>query len=123
MNLKEIVSEYKNHKDFIQALKDKLIEIGTREPDFVYNPFRTKVGCCYNGPCKMNGRFGPDCKGCIFGTALQEMGWDSEEEMRSGKWIVSLLYYYANISLPRDFGEAQDLQDIGKSWGEAIKVL
>ncbi len=134
MKLSEVIAKYSSQDEFISVLKSEVIKLGTENSDFIYNP--GFIGSCsYSGPAY---RFefddelcdyvqivvGPECKGCIFGQAMQNMGWDNEEEMPYfGSISTVLLNHGFHDKEIRVFQEVQSNQDSGASWGEAIKQL
>jgi len=131
MKLSEIIAKYSSQDEFLSALKSEVIKLGTENPDFIYNPGNLGL-CSYNGPAYRTNNtdwlnpikktVGPECKGCIFGQALQNMGWNPEEELIGS--ISTVLrnheFHYTKLDV---FQEIQNDQDKGLSWGEAIKPL
>ena len=100
-----------------------LRQLAAENPDFRYiEPGMENVDCRYDGPAldDNNKVVGTLCSGCIFGQAFQREGvtegLDTTSEISSiaenldnsttGKWI-----------------SLQFRQDMGNTWGEAIKQL
>lgn len=147
MNLKQIVDKFESHQKFLIELKKQVLKLANENPNFVYNPnyeqnkaskIRTK--CKYNGPVvsvneknEIQEVVGPDCKGCIFGQALQNMGWTNEIQMNSVYNIRVILRNFAGVFqsefndqndiLLYSFRETQDLQDSGNSWSNCVENL
>ena len=123
MRIKDLRDKYKDQ--FFSVVEDELRRLAKENPDFVYNPTRVSCGCHYNGPATItndNGKtfvqVGPDCKGCIFGQALQNLGWDDKEELEFGESIYDLI---PDCSTYWDL--IQYYQDTGKTWAEAVSFL
>ncbi len=131
MKLSEVIAKYSSQNEFLDALKSEVIKLGTENPDFIYNPGNLGI-CSYNGPAyrievdwsntPIKKTVGPECKGCIFGQALQNMGWDDEEEMVGSISTILLNhgFHYTKLNV---FQEIQNDQDRGHSWGKAIQLL
>jgi len=122
MKLIDVYKKYNENADaFFDALKQEVIKLGTENPDFVYNT--SGVGRCYYN---RGSDTGPGCKGCIFGQALQNMGWDDKYELFIEMNLVRLFTNLISdniITYDSHFLVVQQLQDEGHSWGEAIKTL
>jgi hypothetical protein len=130
MNLKEVIGKHSSVNEFADSLNAEVIKLGTENPDFIYNTAYRKLDaqCYYNGSAKsksnVNIILGPECKGCIFGQALQNMGWDDDYEMKSDKTISALLADFGETSFNFYYlNPVQMNQDAGQSWGEAIFPL
>jgi hypothetical protein len=137
MNLKEIIAKFNSELEFVKQVAVEVVKLGTENPDFQYNTSERLASCHYNGPATLKTSLsvtpiqaGPDCKGCIFGQALQNMGWDDENEMNCGHNISEILCTeYADILTPRthkwivSFRDTQVDQDNGASWGKAIERI
>ena len=133
MKLQEIVNKFASNRDFLLAVKAEVVKLGKERPDFQYNPFKMIVSCSYKGSCycvdeKLDEELkGPDCKGCIFGEALQNMGWSDPTEMSSVNQIQYLFEKTCGIhpseTVAMDFDSVQSAQDNGKTWGEAISLF
>jgi hypothetical protein len=131
MNLQQIASQFPSCDDFVKALIQEVIKLGKEKPDFKYTNSAASV-CFYNGPAKVYNNStqeyeitGPECKGCIFGQALQNMGWDDEKEMKLRVDIEDLLYSCVSeeLKVPEQLLLVQRTQDVGPSWGDCIKLL
>ena len=131
MNLKEVVAKFDSELEFVKQLAVEVVKLGDENPDFIYNTSGRISGCHYNGPATLKTgnsstpiQAGPDCSGCIFGQALQNMGWDHDYEMKSTKTISGLIYDFGKTSFDFDYlNRVQMRQDEGQSWGEAIILL
>lgn len=122
MNFKEFL-ESTNNQDKLNA---EIIKLAAKQPDFVYNTFGERVSCNYTGPAKLsdvkgeNVEFGPDCKGCLFGTAAQNLGVSDFGDQATNN--IHCIIPYKSKYYPT-WGRVQKAQDNGSSWGEAIKLL
>ena len=136
MKLSEVIAKYSSEDEFLDALKTEVIKLGTENPDFVYNPGNLGL-CSYNGPAyriedawsnnPIKKTVGPECKGCLFGQALQNMGWDVEHELNYGGEIHSLLEsispeFADSISI-NSLQHVQTRQDNGTAWKEATRFI
>lgn len=129
MNLNEIIEKYETTDEFVETLKQEVIKLGTENSNFIYNP-NNAGRCFYNGPAakiSVDGNktiVGPECKGCIFGQALQNMGWTDEHELSD---TVSLRAILHNRNIYSETGTllsiVQCRQDSGNSWGASIRPL
>lgn len=133
MKLKEIVAKYPTEQDFIKAVEEQLLLLAKKQPDFKYNTSGELATCRYNGPAtatatKLNDyneivQVGPDCKGCLFGQALQNLGWDDASELTSSMTIDIVLGFISDKSRLNLWRQIQGNQDTGKTWSEAVSVL
>ncbi len=137
MKLSEIVAKFDSELEFVKQLAVEVVKLGTENPDFQYNTSERLAACHYNGPATIKTgtsstpiQAGPDCKGCIFGQALQNMGWDDEGEMNSGHSISEILCTeYVDVLTSQthkwivSFKDTQIDQDNGASWGKAIERI
>ena len=124
MKLDEIVKKYPTPDDFTKAVEEQLLLLAKEHPDFKYNTSGYTVTCRYDGPATIGGEIvGPECKGCIFGQALQNLGWDDKAEMRSGATIDGLVYWLDNQQQLMKWRSIQNEQDTGKTWSEAVSLL
>ena len=136
-SLFSVIEKHVTGLNFLDALKQELIKLGTENPNFIYNP-GGKGSCYYDGPARLqlgNVIVGPECKGCIIGQALQNMGWNDDYEFNAAFNVSWLLRGSGITSFIKDedsnsFNEymlllrrVQASQDDGKSWGESIKPL
>lgn len=120
MNLKEIIGQ----GNFATRLNSKLLELMDKNPDFVYGQNKS---CYYNrGP----GGNPKKCNGCIFGQALQNMGWDNKEELSFKGYLSELLYEFVGEDILRidDYHidcwfNIQNDQDNGCTWGSLKQYL
>ena len=139
MKLSEIVKSFNFQREFAQQLIQEVLNLAKKYPNFIYNPTR-KGYCVYNGPAKDIDEkiVGPECKGCIFGQALQNMGWNDLDEMKSPSSIEGLLRIHGGIKYMEDLnqnpddpsrkmiselGNVQINQDEGKSWSQAASNI
>jgi hypothetical protein len=129
MKLAELHQKYDSTTSFLLALKDEVVKLAKENPTFKYTT-ELYAGCSYNKRATKKGNFvGPDCKGCIFGQALQNMGWTNDEEMNSSATINVLLPRYikgvdfSKFDIILEFKEIQFQQDNTASWSEAIKYF
>ena len=129
MKLKEIVAKYPTEQDFIKAVEEQLLLLAKEQPSFRYNTSGELASCRYNGPATKRNDYteivqvGPDCKGCLFGQALQNLGWDDATELRSGSTIDRQLEFVSDKSRLNLWRQIQGKQDTGCSWSEAVSVL
>jgi len=133
MKLSEVIAKYSSEDEFISALKTEVIKLGTENPDFIYNPGFKGTYCSYTGPSYdenwsdesgwVKTSIGPECKGCIFGQAMQNMGWNSSDEKLAGPITYVLKCQGIEVSKVQMLLEVKKNQDSGASWGEAIKRL
>ena len=130
MKLAEIIEKL-GKAGFVTEVENQLRKLAAELPDFRYAPLRaaedTGAGsvCSYNGPARtLDGvQVGPDCNGCIFGQALQLMGWSDAAEMASKVSIAQLCRLVASIDAPDRGRTVQAGQDGGKQWGEVVIAL
>lgn len=134
MRLKEIVAKYPTEQDFIKAVEEQLLLLAKEQPSFRYNTSGELATCRYNGPATKRYDYnemvdalivqvGPDCKGCLFGQALQNLGWDDAIELTSGMTIDIVLGFISDKSRLNLWRQIQGSQDGGKTWSEAVSVL
>ena len=109
MKLSQLVAQ----EDFIQRMDEELLKL--MEFDFQYTEVKY-AGCSYTGPAMLDYcQVGPDCKGCIFGTALQNLGWDPSEKIPEGAYIKGLIDW-AGGAAPGRWTNIQNAQDKGANW-------
>jgi hypothetical protein len=127
MKLAEVYQKYDSTTDFLLTLKNEVVKLAEGKPKFKYTT-ESYAGCFYNKRATKNGIYtGPDCKGCILGQALQNMGWTDDEEMNSSATINVLLKRYiksvdfSEFNIVLELQTVQSQQDHTASWGEAIK--
>lgn len=130
MKLNEIIDKYSTPDDFIKAVEEQLLLLAKEQPDFRYNTTGLTVNCRYNaGAVILNFNSdelkpaGPDCKGCIFGQALQNLGWDDARELSTSSTIDFLLPVSVNPHRTLMWRSIQSEQDRGKTWSEAVSLL
>lgn len=126
MNIAQIREKYGDK--FEEEVERHLQELAAENPDFVYNTSGKCAFCRYNGGAlddngDLAGPAGPECSGCIFGQALQRMGWDDEEEMKKTDNAVVMFLGTINKSYNHKWVRVQWAQDSGVSWGEVVKLL
>lgn len=112
---------------------DKVIEIGNRFPDFVYTDQGDTHTCSYihagfRDPDEDNPLNFVPGQGCIVGQALRALGVtvDDLEEFDNGGCSAGgalgrLIGFGAGYDNIKALNEIQNRQDLGKSWGEAVK--
>jgi hypothetical protein len=130
MKLIDICNKFNSKLEFLEALKQEVIKLGTSNPDFVYNPNREGF-CTYYGPAKnkIGSIVGPKCNGCIFGQALQNMGCNNYDELgmslRIDTYLNTLILNYEikYQDLLEKFRRTQACQDLGGSWKKSISEL
>lgn len=122
MKLQEVVKQYSSNESFVEAVDKEITNLIESKPDFKYNTIDRHVGCAYNGPATigvLREPAGPLCKGCIFGQALQNLGWSDEVELFSGS-PISQLFSDNDVRdfEPPDYWQSiQNRQDAGDTWG------
>lgn len=127
MNLDQVFKSYSSESDFIAAVNAELIKLCEENPEFVYAETSESV-CSYCGPatCFDLKQIGPDCNGCIFGQALQKLGWDDKDELTFVGSIATLLNDLVTsyiVSTPSYWLEIQGRQDSGTKWGYLRKYI
>jgi len=131
MKINEIVNKYTTPDDFIKAVEEQLLLLAKEQPDFRYSTSDEPATCRYNGPATITDLLGNkslaglDCKGCIFGQALQKLGWDDTRELSCASAIDHLIRLEDNESSKRllMWRSIQSEQDRGKTWSEAVSLL
>lgn len=135
MKLQEILDTYATYAEFVQAVNEQLIALCEANPEFKYV---TRIpsadvlppACRYNGPAinQMPDGFGepagPDCKGCLFGQALQNLGWDDENELQYEGDVSELIETYCGTEsdfVPYIWHAIQHDQDRGYKWGYILE--
>lgn len=129
MQLRDIAE--KHGDQFVAAVETELRKLAAEQPDFKYRTAPTdqfnESTCSYNGRCiDDEGRpIGPECSGCIFGQALQRLGWDDKVELAIMDDIVKLMSEVAGVHLFRlgNWSRVQTTQDNGYTWAEAVAEL
>lgn len=115
-----------------QDVLDKVIEIGNRFPDFVYTDQGDTHTCSYlhagfRDPDEENTLDFVPGQGCIVGQALRALGVtvDDLKEFDNGGYsaggVLGRLIGFDADDIIKALNEIQNLQDLGKSWGEAVK--
>lgn len=119
MKLSEILAKFNDATAFIKAVDEQLLKLIYGNLDFIYNP-DGRGFCSYNtGAPESNS----DCTGCIFGQALQALGWSHIGELNSPETVAGLLNpemtaaYGEGCVVPECWIKIQYSQDSGKSWG------
>lgn len=121
MNLKQLVEHYGGCDKFIVETEKRLRQLAQEKPDFIYQPIRNgEHKICYYDRGASNG---PKCSACLFGQALQQMGWNDTAEMSVIMPIRQLLYDLAQTSVPMSWSSMQRAQDRGNTWANVIKLL
>jgi hypothetical protein len=124
MKISEVILSNGTQLDFFEKLRKEVVRLADENPDFRYNTSDHVVLCSWNGPAIDGNKLaGPDCKGCIFGQALQNMGWDDEDEMNKTNSIRDLLTETELIKSCDEseiilelFSDTQNSQDSGYTW-------
>lgn len=123
MTLEELLSRLGDK--FVEKVDEQLKDLITKNPEFTYNP-GAKVGTCsYIGPHRSYDHTkedwvvdGPECSGCIFGQAFQQLGWTPEDIKKD----IHTLCIELDIKAPARWFNMQRLQDIGEKWGALIAL-
>lgn len=136
MKLGEIAE--KHGDKFFEVVEVELRKLAAEQPDFRYKTVNGSGSCRYNGPCRASKRdsagkwadaelLGSDCSGCIFGQALQRLGWDDERELKVVAGIIDVLTGFVGIEAIENrtlkWSTVQLLQDTGSTWAEAVAAL
>jgi hypothetical protein len=129
MNLKEIAAQYKDYQAFLEAVATKVLELADAQPTFQYSPERG-YRCRYNRRATRDiytdsTEYGPECKGCIIGQALQLLGWDNSYELNRIMSVTTLLNEHVNpifsgLSLTLQLQLVQTNQDSSLTWGSSV---
>lgn len=121
MKLKEVVQKFETTELFISAVNEQLKKIMKENPKFIYNEEIGSCNCFYNrGPTNNPYK----CKGCIFGQALQNLGWSDSEELDCIGNINILFINYCYLGcIPNYWEKIQSMQDIGSNWGSLLEYL
>ena len=124
MQLKELVA--KHPTDFRLVVETELRRLAAASPEFVYC-IDASASCKYNGPPVPHGG-GPSLsvasKGCIFGQALQNLGWDDATELTLSSSSDYLFESIArDFTVPQNWTAVQNRQDLGDTWSAAILSL
>lgn len=118
MKLLDIVNKFDSRDSFIKAVDVELLKLMEENPDFIYSD---GSGCHYNSGPNSNRDL---CNGCIFGQALQNLGWSDIGELCSGLYIGDLFYEECNMfEVPEYWSEIQSDQDEKFPWGELKEYL
>ncbi len=144
MKLKELFLTYKNQDEFVKAVNAELKKLIEENPSFCYvdkdviakvnNKIHHaiasgNVSCKYNGPAvnsETGEVIGNPSSGCIFGQALQKLGWNDEFEMNRQHSINSLLGDYIGRDIfcyVPQWCSIQIDQDSGNNWGSLLSNL
>lgn len=111
----------KHGKSFVSVVEDELRRLAAEKPDFIYKDKGGQGICRYNGPASRGGVvFGNPCTGCIFGQALQNLGWDDSSEMNYVGPIYGLI---KDTPIPSTWSDVQRSQDRGDTWSKAVTYL
>ena len=112
----------------VQTLWNHMVDIANENPDFVYTEQPERNGC--KGFCGYAGAKGghTDGLGCIVGQGLSRMGYSPEDLLKLDR-MGEFSEVAENLGVeetPENFrfasmiGDAQAMQDYGKSFSEAI---
>lgn len=136
MNLKELFLTYDNQDEFVAAVNRELKKLIEENPNFCYvdkevvnnRNSSSFVVCKYNGPAidhETGNVIGNPADGCIFGQALQKLGWSDKQELLSQRSINNLISEYVceNFTYISTWPCIQAGQDNGNNWGSLIKYL
>ena len=123
MTLEELAKSL-GHK-FVEKVDEQLRDLITKNPEFSYNPKGNTGTCSYIGPHRSYNNDikdwavdGPECGGCIFGVAFQQLGWTPQEiKMTIGEVCDSL-----GVKAPDHWINIQSLQDYGQKWGSLMDL-
>jgi hypothetical protein len=123
MKLKEVRETFSSDEEFIQAVEAQLKALAEANPDFCYTD--KLVGPGYAPACHYNrgSDYGPECSGCWFGQALQNLGWSDECELYIEADIDALLRLCVDnqFNTPAHWLSMQGKQDRGETWGTIAK--
>lgn len=121
MKLKEVVQKFETTELFIIAVNKQLKKLMEENPKFIYNDSIGLAYCFYNRGPNNN----PDkCKGCIFGQALQNLGWSDSDELCFIGNINRLFIEYSYFPIiPRYWQKIQVMQDACSNWGSLLEYL
>ena len=100
-------------------LTKEVLRLAKESPNYVYPSIQDGISvpsCYYTKGAT------PECKGCIFGVALQNLGVSKERLEEFGQSAIHYLIE-ANTKLLEVFVTVQVMQDNGEPWGEAVKPL
>lgn len=126
--LKQLLAKYGNLWQKVIALEVKNLAKSNPNFRYVYPEHVDEMcKCSYNGPAIKPGSneiVGPECEGCIFGQALQNLGWSNPVELTS-IWQISTLIDDTDWIHPltSTFSKLQQRQDGGNRWGDVISEV
>lgn len=124
--LNDVYRKCGSNEAFIVAIETELRKLAEEKPDFQYKTVPRNGVCHYGGPCRNGSELlGPECSGCIFGQALQRLGWNSMIEMEFVTPIADLCgrFIGENIRIPQSWVTLQQCQDSCEPWSQAISAL
>lgn len=122
MKLSDLANQHGDQ--FIPVVEAELRRLATERPDFVYKNENVSGTCRYNGPAVDGDKVvGNECTGCIFGQALQNLGWDDPTELSRIIGIIQLIGDKTGISSPDRWQRVQASQDCGATWSNAVSHL
>lgn len=110
----ELKSRYNSTAEFIAALENEVLKLAEEQPDFRYTTNERYLGQCFYHTGSVHG---PECNGCIFGQALQRMGWTPTEETD----FISSFIGLSETDPVLD--EVQRKQDYGQPWSLAVQPI
>ena len=102
----------------VEQVNTELRRLAKETPNFIYNP--SGNGFCHY---TKGHKDGPECNGCIFGQALQNLGVPKTEFPTQQTPIYNLWQNLTGTKPPESWSDVQSAQDKGGTWGEAIKEL
>ena len=104
----------------VERLEQVLREVAAESPAYIYNNPGRRTN---EAPCLYWHRDEP---GCIFGHAVARLGREPESLFPGNAGTIATYlreWFGGDVEDYARFSEVQRLQDLGTSWGEAIKVL
>ena len=107
----------------LEELKTKVIELGRRYPNAVYQRVvfeNGRMGCSYHKGVLKDG---PVTQGCIFGHAFRELGAEICYTEGAINYVLYKLGFNTKLIDKYRFVGVQVSQDDGYPWGEAIECL
>lgn len=109
----------------VNKFESVLKELAAENPSFRYIELGLiGASCRYNGPAKSictEEVVGNPCSGCIFGQAFQREG--VTEGLDTLETIGQIVESKVSSNVVKRWAKLQASQDLGDTWGEAIKCL
>lgn len=101
------------------TLINEVLRLARENPDYVYP---SGGGTCrYSSSGLVNGvPVDPDCKGCIFGQAFQNLGWELPGE---GTYVGYSVGDEFSMEEKAFCNDLQAKQDSGTKWGDLVEIV